>query len=238
MKRLIDQPSLGCDACQVDVMGVSLATNVVTVNGPGVYRKGEYFRQELSVNNALAPAWTNITVNAAGQASVSGNALLPKTPETFAFDGDGNLVQDGLWTYTWDAENRLVSMQSVSSVPSAAKRRLDFAYDWRGRRISKTVSNYVSGVWQLESDLRFVYDGWNLAVTLASDLSPLASFTWGLDLSGSPQGAGGVGGLLWMTIPSGTNAGMYFYAYDGNGNVMALVNAAYGIRSAVYEYGP
>ena len=34
---------------------------------------------------------------------------------------------------------------------------------------------------------------------LASDLSLLASFTWGTDLSGSMQGAGGVGGLLWIT---------------------------------------
>ena len=82
----------------VDVMGVSLATNVVTFNGQGVYRKGEYFRKELSVNNASAPVWTNITVNAAGQASVSGHALLPKAQEQFWHDADGNLTSDSLWT--------------------------------------------------------------------------------------------------------------------------------------------
>jgi RHS repeat-associated protein len=52
------------------------------------------------------------------------------------------------------------------------------------------------------------------------------------------QGAGGVGGLLWLTIPSGSNAGTYFYCFDGNGNVAVLVSAAGGTRSAVYEYGP
>jgi YD repeat-containing protein len=26
------------------------------------------------------------------------------------YDFDGNLTKDGLWTYTWDAENRLSSM--------------------------------------------------------------------------------------------------------------------------------
>jgi hypothetical protein len=36
----------------VDVMGIAFATNTVTVNGQAVYRKGEYFRKELSVNNA------------------------------------------------------------------------------------------------------------------------------------------------------------------------------------------
>jgi RHS repeat-associated protein len=41
-----------------------------------------------------------------------------------------------------------------------------------------------------------------------------------------------------MTIPSGSNPGTYFYAYDGNGNVMALVSAADGSVAARYEYGP
>ncbi|HRT10635.1 MAG TPA: RHS repeat-associated core domain-containing protein [Candidatus Paceibacterota bacterium] len=44
--------------------------------------------------------------------------------------------------------------------------------------------------------------------------------------------------LLWMTVPAGTNAGTYFSAYDGNGNVMALVSAADGSIAARYEYGP
>ena len=35
----------------VDVMGVAFATNAVTVNGQTAYRKGEYFRQQLTVNN-------------------------------------------------------------------------------------------------------------------------------------------------------------------------------------------
>jgi YD repeat-containing protein len=34
--------------------------------------------------------------------------FVPKTPETFTYDADGNLLSDGRWNYTWDAENRLV----------------------------------------------------------------------------------------------------------------------------------
>ena len=52
------------------------------------------------------------------------------------------------------------------------------------------------------------------------------------------QGAGGVGGLLAMTIHSGTNEGTYFYCYDGNHSVTALVNATNAAVTAQYEYGP
>ena len=41
-----------------------------------------------------------------------------------------------------------------------------------------------------------------------------------------------------MTVYSGANTGTYFYCYDGNGNVMALVNASNGAIAAQYEYGP
>jgi RHS repeat-associated protein len=49
------------------------------------------------------------------------------------------------------------------------------------------------------------------------------------------QGAGGVGGLLAVSFK--TN-GAHFAAFDGNGNVAALVNAADGTTSANYEYDP
>jgi RHS repeat-associated protein len=47
-----------------------------------------------------------------------------------------------------------------------------------------------------------------------------------------------VGGLISMTVCSGTNAGTYFPCYDGNGNVMAMVNAATGAIAGNWEYGP
>jgi RHS repeat-associated protein len=56
----------------------------------------------------------------------------------------------------------------------------------------------------------------------------------GQDLSGTLQGAGGVGGLLIASI-NGTNC---FPCFDGNGNVMGLVNSADGTVVAEYEYSP
>jgi RHS repeat-associated protein len=66
------------------------------------------------------------------------------------------------------------------------------------------------------------------------------SFTRGLDLSGTPQGAGGAGGLLWVWDRSTINSQPSTHAacYDGYGNVMALVNLADGTTSAEYAYGP
>jgi RHS repeat-associated protein len=59
-----------------------------------------------------------------------------------------------------------------------------------------------------------------------------------MDLSGSSQGAGGVGGLLSMTVYTGANVGTYDYTYDGNGNVASLINTASGTVAGQWEYGP
>ena len=116
--------------------------------------------------------------------------------------------------------------------------KLDFTYDYMGRRIQKIVSTNNGSGWVYSYTNRFVYDGWNVVAILDGGNNLLYSFTWGLDLSGSLQGAGGVGGLVSMRVYGGANAGTYFYCYDGNGNVAALVNAGNGSTAAQYEYGP
>ena len=216
----------------VDVMGWALAANTVSVNGSSAYRKWEYFRQQLAVSNTSAALWTNVTVTS-GQATNSGSIFVPQNPETNLYDLDGNETSDGRFTYVWDAENRLVNLTSLTTAPAASKCKLDFTYDYMGRRIQKVVST-ASGT----NTNCFVYDGWNVVAILDGANNLLYSFTWGTDLSGSIQGAGGVGGLLSMTVILGTNAGTYFYCYDGNGNVAALVNAANGSVAANWEYGP
>ena len=61
---------------------------------------------------------------------------------------------------------------------------------------------------------------------------------WGLTPGYCLEPFQGSGEGLWLTLPSGANAGTYFCAHDGNGNVMALVSAADGSVAARYEYGP
>ena len=215
----------------VDIKGVSYATNTVTVNGQTAYRKWEYFRDELPANNSSAALWTNITVAATGQSSISGNVFVPRTPEQFSYDADGNLTNDGRWAYTWDAENRLAAMTVNTNV--GPQYQLTFTYDSKGRRIQKVVA--ANGV--ALSTNKFLYDGWNLIGETGPNNSLIRSYVWGTDLSGSMQGAGGVGGLLEMSY-YGSSRTNCFAAYDGNGNVAALVNAADGTALANYEYGP
>ena len=51
-----------------------------------------------------------------------------------------------------------------------------------------------SGTWVMDSRYYFVWDGWNLSMELDGDMNAIRSYGWGLDLSRSEQGAGGVGG--------------------------------------------
>ncbi|MDD4406312.1 MAG: RHS repeat-associated core domain-containing protein [Parabacteroides sp.] len=123
-------------------------------------------------------------------------------------------------------------------VSTSLTKRLAFEYDSQGRRIAKKVWNNTAGTGTPATYLKYLYDGWNLIAELngnSATNSLVRSYTWGLDASGSMQGAGGVGGLLMVN--AGTN-GVHFPAYDLNGNVMGLVNATNGIISAKYEYGP
>jgi RHS repeat-associated protein len=221
----------------VDVKGVSFATNTVTVNGTTAYRKTEYFRDELAVNNSSSALWTNMVITATSQTSVTGNVYVAQTPEQFSYDADGNLTNDGRFSWTWDGENRLIDLTSLNSAPTGSKVKLDFLYDPQGRRIQKIVSTNNGTSYVAQYTNRFLYDGWNLIAVLNPSSSLVDSFMWGSDLSGSQQGAGGVGGLLEATY-YGSSTTNCFPAFDGNGNVMAYINAVDGTSVAQFDYGP
>jgi RHS repeat-associated protein len=106
-----------------------------------------------------------------------------------------------------------------------------------GRRVQKVIDTYSSGAWVQDKEIQFIYDGWNLVkeTTIAQGGSSVDKYyVWGLDLSQSRQGAGGVGGLLAAVDGSLT----YQYLYDANGNVGQVVDAADGSIAARYEYDP
>ena len=128
----------------------------------------------------------------------------------------------------------------VANTVVGPQQRMDFAYDHQGRRITNRVWNNTAGTGTSGLDQKVPYDGWNLVAVLGADNSLLPSFVWGTDLSGTFQGAGGVGGLLWIHALSTLNnqPSTHFVAHDGNGNMSLLINATDGTDSACYEYGP
>ena len=153
------------------------------------------------------------------------------------YDGDGNLIHKDGVQYVFNCENRLVEVSPLAPVIGDTK--VAFAYDYKGRRYQKQSFIYASGEWSLVSTATSVWEGWNRIqekVVLAADSSEeVTSWIWGLDLSQSLQGAGGVGGLLAVVD---ADAEVDFFLYDANGNVGQLISAADGTLHATYEYDP
>ncbi|MEY4940286.1 MAG: hypothetical protein RIQ93_2021, partial [Verrucomicrobiota bacterium] len=239
----------------IDVVGAATATATVTVaveGGPPqtTTRQGEFFHQRITVDNATTGRTVPLKIS--GVANLSGpngedvvtevatTAYVSAAQEPFTFDADGNLTGDARWLYRWDAENRLIGMETApaAATAGAARLKLAFTYDAQRRRVAKQVFRGENSSWALASHTLFLYDGWTMIAELdaLAGNTPVRTYTWGLDLSGRAQDAGGVGGLLGIT-DTATNS-THFPTYDGNGNLTGLVTATDGRVSANYDYNP
>jgi RHS repeat-associated protein len=159
--------------------------------------------------------------NSLNQYTIANSISLPQD----AYDSDGNLRNGRLPAsqtenseLTWDAENRLVEARVGTGGPLVS-----YAYDSQSRRIAKTVGADTT---------LYLYDGWNV-IAEYNGAGLTKTYSWGMDLSGAMQGAGGVGGLL--AVQSGSQ--IHYPTFDGNGNVSEYLNSA-GIPAAHFEYDP
>ncbi len=183
-----------------------------------------------SADSLTLPATDNYTANSLNQYTAIHEGGAGVSP---VYDLDGNATAYPLpvnpgsnSTLTWDAENRLTSATANGATTT-------YQYDAQSRRIAQGTGS-ASTLW--------IYDGWNPVTVYSSSLSTgnyllKTSFTWGTDLSGSFQGAGGVGGLLSATDHSALPTDHFFPTYDGNGNVSEYLDAT-GSIAAHYEYDP
>ena len=163
------------------------------------------------------------------------------TTNKLAWSAQGGLQRDVRFIYAFDAEDQLVSVTS-STLTNGAIRVVN-AYDYRHRRISKTVYTMrddspptsplapplpiAHRTWYLQERHDFVYDDWNLIheTVTSVDANSTTNVTeieyfWGPDLSNTLQGAGGVGGLLAVS----QNGQFYFPVYDNLGNVVKYLD--------------
>ena len=105
-------------------------------------------------------------------------------PQLILHDLDGNLSDDGEFSYHWNGENRLTTLTNTSGTAT----NISFIYDSMGRRVRKqTILSDAT------DHVGFVYDDWNIIQTVGTSTEALL---WGLDIFGTLQSAGGVGGLL------------------------------------------
>ncbi|HCN28430.1 MAG TPA: hypothetical protein DIT64_06600 [Verrucomicrobiales bacterium] len=164
--------------------------------------------------------------------------------EALEYDQAGNLVADALWTYQYDAEDRLIRMATRSRAEMPAlqwqsfppEREVRFKYDHLGRRVEKIALKDNVVTYQR----RYIYDGWSLIgeFELINGTPVMRrTYAWGLDVSGSTHASGGIGGLVLQTIHTGATRAHYHVASDGHGNVTALIDANGGVAAA-YEYDP
>jgi len=91
----------------------------------------------------------------------------------------------------------------------------------------------------LDSETRYIYDGMRVIQERDGGNTPTVSYTRGNDLSGTLEGAGGIGGLLARShgYSSGTWSTHNFYQADGNGNITYMVNSSQS-SVAAYKYDP
>jgi RHS repeat-associated protein len=160
------------------------------------------------------------------------------------YDPQGNLLHDATRKYTWDADIHLTAVSTQTGQPGTKnpEQRTEFKYDPLHRRIARIKD---SGEVTLYS-----YEGWNVVAEKTTSTAPQLDtenlkletrYVWGEDLSGTLQGAGGIGGLLRSTIveakPNGTRQTEHehTFSYDSNGNVILLTGAK-AQETARYSY--
>ena len=233
-----------------DLRGSAHSDATVSIGGVKAARgPGGAFHHAVPLDNTTGPVHAPLTIlgvlNHAGPngedvvSEEAGEFFLPADPETFVHDLDGNLTQDGRWTYEWNADNRLIAMETRSDLPATLlRKRIEMAYDYQGRRVAKTVLHWDEGTTSFhpQETTHFLYHGWKLLAELDETGAPVRTHLWGHDVTGTFEGAGTIGGLL-ATTAHGANTTSWFMAYDGNGNIAAAVNTATGQVEARFEYG-
>ena len=178
-----------------------------------------------SAANAVTNSYTANSLNQYTAVSAGANPV---------YDADGNMTSDGTFVYAYDAENRLVSACPVA--PSNGALAVENRYDHRNRRIRKVVKVYQDGEWLQSAAHTFVWDGNNIVlekVEFADGTTRTFEYFWGADKSGAEQGAGGVEGLLAVSM----DGVFYIPCYDHNGNIILYVSET-GSIAAQYTYDP
>jgi len=212
----------------------SPATNV-TVNTVNAVRYGDstFARTNVGLVNGNN-TFTAIAKDSYGRSDTNSVTLNLPATNSYSYDLNGNLLSDGTRGFDYDDENQLIRITVTNGWKS------EFVYDAKMRRRIRREYTW-SGSWVQTNEVHYIYDR-NLVIQErdANNL-PLATYTRGVDLSGSLQGAGGIGGLLARTdnrlLAFGNASAHAYYHADGNGNITLLVNSSQAIV-AKYLYDP
>jgi RHS repeat-associated protein len=173
------------------------------------------------------------------------NELTGLSGELWQYDANGNVTNrdDGvniLFQYSWDDENRLTFMEyDDCGTPYYQLNQL--VYDGLGRLRQMAEYSWDGAEWVPSVGKGYIYDGMRVIQERDENNTPLVSYTRGRDLSGTFEGAGGIGGLLARSDGYDSGTGNWtsnaFYFADGNGNITYLTDDSQGL-AASYKYDP
>lgn len=210
------------------------ATNVTVNSSPAtIYGDDTFALEDVSLTDG-ANTFTAQGIAANGdQGSTTLSVNLPSAA-IYSYDERGNLLSDGLRTFAYDDENQLTSV-TVSNVW-----RSEFEYDGLSRRRIRRDRTW-SGTWSTTNEVHYIYDGRVVIQERNANNVSQVTYTRGNDLSGTFEGAGGIGGLLARTDNSQLAAGNpfahAFYYSDGNGNITCMIAPDGGVVGR-YSYDP
>jgi RHS repeat-associated protein len=201
----------------------SAATNV-TVNGTTALFYGD--ATFAAAGLPLTSSYTAVASDTNGRSATNTVNVNLATSVPFQYDANGNLTNDGLRNFAYDDENQLIKVWVPGQWSSV------FTYDGKMRRRIRQEFTWTNSAWVQTNAVYYVYDG-NLVIQ-ERDLNnlPTTTYTRGNDLSGSLQGAGGIGGMLARSSQQYADdplAGNAFYHADANGNITMLVNSSQAV---------
>jgi RHS repeat-associated protein len=219
----------------------SPATNVTVWGSSGLPTNSAalYADRTWASTNATLPSgsvtYTALAKDSYGRLSTNSVTATIPSSASYAYDSNGNLLSDGTRSFAYDDENELVSAY-VTNVW-----RSDFVYDGKMRRRQRIDYTWNGSAWVTNTSVFYLYDGNVVLQERNANNLPAVTYTRGRDLSGTLQGAGGIGGLLARTdnsvLDTLASYAHAFYQADGNGNVTCMINTSNSVV-ARYLYDP
>ena len=179
----------------------------MTHNGPSGLIEGLAYTYDSAGNRtslARANATASLLPNAVASSTYdAANEQISFAGATLTYDQNGNLTNDGMNSYSWDARNRLAGISGGATA--------SFSYDSLGRRISKAIGGEAAQFAYDGNDIIAEIKGGTVGTTYLRSLNIDEMFGF-LRQDGSYFSIyDGLGSTLALTNQAGTPAVQYTY---------------------------
>ncbi|MBU0678742.1 MAG: hypothetical protein KJ626_11565 [Verrucomicrobia bacterium] len=209
------------------VMGsVNITDAVITVNSQPVYTFSD--GTFVVTNQAVVPGpneWIAIATDVFGRSATSRISVVA-SGHSYAFDANGNLTNDGEFAYAFDEADHLVRATKLATGLNV----MGSQYDGLARRYKRTQGEGGACHTNL-----YVYSHFIPLAVLDGESSNLEVCVRGMDISGTLDSAGGIGGILGVSIDVNDPGELMNPLNSGNGSIAATY--AYE-QMAGLEYAP